>query len=139
MKPAAAPDGLAVWPTYRRLLGHAKRYWPLLAVAAFGMVIEAAAGAAFTLLMEPLINDGFIARDPQAAMLLPLAIVGLFLMRGGATFVTDYGMARAGRSVVRDLRIALLDKSLKLPSAHFDAEPVPAEEIIRDRLGTLRR
>ena len=57
---------------------------------------------------------------------MPLAIVGLFVLRGIATFVTDYGMARAGRSVVRDLRVALLGKMLRLPSARFDREPVAA-------------
>src|SRR5207342_2059632 len=56
---------------------------------------------------------------------LPLAIVGLFVVRGIATFLSDYGMARAGRSVVRDLRQALMNKFLLLPSARFDREPVP--------------
>ncbi len=114
-----------VWPTYRRLLGYAKVYWGLLSVAIFGMLIEAGAGTAFVSMMEPLINDGFIERDPRAALVFPLIIVGLFLARGLATFATDYGMARAGRSVVRDLRLALLSKYLRLPTARFDAEPVP--------------
>jgi len=113
------------WPTYRRLLGYAAKYWPLLALAVGGMLIEAAAGTAFVSMMEPLINDGFIERDPAAALVFPLIIVGLFVGRGLATFVTDYGMARAGRSVVRDLRLALLGKYLRLPTARFDAEPVP--------------
>ncbi len=113
------------WSTYGRLLGYAKAYWPLLTLAVFGMVIEAAAGTAFVSLMEPLINDGFIERDPEAALLFPLIIVSLFLARGLATFATDYGMARAGRSVVRDLRLALLGKYLRLPTTRLDAEPVP--------------
>lgn len=115
-----------IWTTYRRLLGYARRYWHLLAAAVLGMTIEAGAAAAFTTLMDPLINQGFVARDAQATQWLPLAIVGIFLLRGFATFATDYGMARAGRSVVRDLRNALLAKYLHLPSARFDAEGVPA-------------
>ncbi len=115
----------AAWPIYRRLLGHAWTYWPLLAAATVGMVIEAAAGGAFVQLMEPLINRGFVNPEPRMAVLLPLAIVGLFVLRGIATFVTDYGMARAGRSVVRDLRELVLGKYLRLPSARFDTEAVP--------------
>jgi subfamily B ATP-binding cassette protein MsbA len=76
--------------------------------------------------MKPLVNDGFVHPKPQMAVLLPLAIVGLFVLRGMATFVSDYGMARAGRSVVRDLREQVLGKYLRLPSAHFDTESVPA-------------
>ena len=116
----------AAWPIYRRLLGHAGRYWPLLAAAAVGMVVEALAGGGFIQLMKPLVNDGFVDPKPKMAVLLPLAIVGLFVLRGVASFVTDYGMARAGRSVVRDLREQILGKYLRLPSTRFDSEAVPA-------------
>jgi len=116
----------AAWPIYRRLLGYAGRYWPLLTAASIGMVVEALAGGAFVQLMKPLVNDGFVDPKPDMAVLLPLAIVGLFVLRGFATFVTDYGMARAGRSVVRDLREQILGKYLRLPSSHFDVESVPA-------------
>jgi len=114
------------WVIYRRLLGRARRYWLLLAAAAVGMVFEAAAAGAFTALMEPMVNETFVARNPEVRWTLPLAIVGLFLLRGIATFCTDYGMARAGRSVVRDLRHDILAKYLRLPSARFDQEPVPS-------------
>ncbi|HRQ64985.1 MAG TPA: lipid A export permease/ATP-binding protein MsbA [Xanthomonadaceae bacterium] len=111
---------------YRRLLGYAWRYWPLLAVAAVGMVFEAASAGAFTWLMKPMVNETFVARNPDVRYTLPLIIVALFVVRGIATFVVGYGMARTGRSVVRDLRRALMAKYLRLPSSHFDIEPVPA-------------
>ncbi len=120
------PKPPAAWPIYRRLLGHAGRYWPLLVMAMIGMVIEAVAGGAFVYLMGPLTDDGFVNPQPWAAIWLPLAIVGLFLMRGVATFASDYGMARTGRSVVRDMREQVLGKYLRLPSARFDDEAVPA-------------
>ncbi|QCU72484.1 lipid A export permease/ATP-binding protein MsbA [Luteimonas yindakuii] len=125
MKPGQ-PKPPAAWPIYRRLLGHAARYWPLLVVAMIGMVIEAIAGGAFVYLMGPLTDDGFVNPQPWAAIWLPLAIVALFLMRGVATFASDYGMARTGRSVVRDMRELVLGKYLRLPSARFDDEAVPA-------------
>ncbi|MCX7041888.1 MAG: lipid A export permease/ATP-binding protein MsbA [Gammaproteobacteria bacterium] len=114
------------WQTYRRLLGYAKPYRLFLAAAFVGMVIEASSAGLFAKLMEPMVNETFVARDPGVRWTLPLMIVGLFLMRGMATFVTDYGMARAGRSVVRDLRSAVLSKYLRLPSSRFDSEPVAA-------------
>jgi len=119
-------DAQGAWPIYRRLLGHAWVYWPFLVVAMLAMIVEALAGAAFVWLMEPLTNDGFVDPKPEMALVLPLSIIGLFLMRGLATFATDYGMARVGRSVVRDLRELVLGKYLRLPSARFDTEAVPA-------------
>jgi subfamily B ATP-binding cassette protein MsbA len=114
------------WPVYRRLLGYAWRYWPLLALATAAMVVEAIANGAFVQLMQPLVNDGFVDPKPEMAVFLPLAIIALFLLRGAASFVTDYGMARVGRSVVRDLREQVLGKFLRLPSTHYDVESVPA-------------
>jgi subfamily B ATP-binding cassette protein MsbA len=118
--PAPSP-----WQTYRRLLGYARPYWPLLAMAGLGMLIEASAAGAFTAMMKPVVNETFIAKNRQLSALLPLAIVGIFLLRGIATLSTDYGMSRAGRSIVRDLRRSMLAKYLRLPSAAFDLAPVP--------------
>jgi len=116
----------SAWAIYRRLLQRAKRYWPFLAAAGVGMAFEAAAAGAFTALMEPMINGTFVDKDPAYRWILPITIVALFLVRGLATFCTDYGMSRAGRSVVRDLRRDILAKYLRLPSTRFDREPVPA-------------
>nr|WP_225540203.1 lipid A export permease/ATP-binding protein MsbA [Xanthomonas sp. XNM01] len=107
------------------MLGYTVRYRLFLAAALVGMLVEATAGAAFIWLMEPLTNRGFVNPEPQMTVLLPLAIVGLFVLRSLATFITDYGMARTGRSVVRDLREQVLSKYLTLPSTHFDAESTP--------------
>jgi len=88
------------------------------------MVVEASCAGLFTRLMAPMVDETFVARNPAVRWSLPLALLGLFLLRAIATFVTDYGMARAGRSVVRDLRTSLLGKYLRLPSSRFDREPV---------------
>jgi subfamily B ATP-binding cassette protein MsbA len=114
-----------VWPIYKRLLGYTALYKWFLAAAVAGMVVEAIAGYGFVRLMDPLINRGFVNPEPKMAILLPLAIVGLFVIRSLATFVSDYGMARTGRSVVRDLREEVLSKYLRLPSSHFDGESTP--------------
>lgn len=113
------------WALYARLLRYTGPYRWLLGVAVLGMVVEAAAGAYFASLMDPLVTTGFVNPTPGSGERLALVIVALFLARGLATFATDYGMARVGRSVVRDLRQAMLAKFLRLPSRDFDAEPVP--------------
>ncbi|MBS0457234.1 MAG: lipid A export permease/ATP-binding protein MsbA [Proteobacteria bacterium] len=119
----AAAAGPSPWRTYRRLLGWARRYWPLLLLAGIGMIVEAAAAGLFTAMMKPVVNETFIARNPKLSLMLPLAILGLFLVRGLATLSTDYGMARAGRSIVRDLRQAMLAKYLRMPCSAFDQSP----------------
>nr|WP_298127580.1 lipid A export permease/ATP-binding protein MsbA [uncultured Pseudoxanthomonas sp.] len=107
-------------------MGFARPYRGLLALAAVGMLIEAAAGGAFSKLMEPVVNETFIDRDKAKSLLLPLAIVGLFVIRGIAGYVTDMGMGKAARSIARDVRVNVLGKYLRLPGLRFDTEPVPA-------------
>ncbi|WP_422507370.1 lipid A export permease/ATP-binding protein MsbA [Stenotrophomonas sp. GZD-301] len=114
-----------VWPIYKRLLGYTRAYWVFMVAAVIGMVVEALAGYHFSKLMEPLVNRGFVNPEPRMAVILPLTILGLFVARSAATFVSDYALARTGRSVVRDLREQVLEKYLHLPSSHFDAESTP--------------
>ena len=121
------------WPTWRRLVGFAGPYRPLLLVGALAMLVEAAAGGAFTWLMSPVINATFIDRNERMSVLLPLAIVGVFLVRGIAGYVTDMTLARSARGIARDLRVRLLGKYLRLPGQRFDAEPVPS---MLNRLGS---
>ena len=108
---------------YRRLLRYLKPNWPIGLLAMVAMVVEACAAGGFTWLMRPMVDGTFIERDATVIAWLPFAIVGLFFVRGIATFVSDVGMARIGRTVVRDLREEVLSKYLRLPSSFFDREP----------------
>ena len=121
---SAATESSA-WLIYKRLLGYTRKHRLYLIVASIGMVIEALSAGAFTMMMKPIVDVTFVAKNPDTNWLLPLAILGLFLVRGIATWITDYGMARTGRSVVFDLRQQVLGKFLRMPSKRFDHEPVP--------------
>ena len=109
--------------THRRLLGLVRPYWPLWIVAGIGMVFDAAASGAFVRLIKPMLDDLFVRRDPDVIFWMPTALVALFVLRGMATFASDYGMARIGRSVVRDLRNLVFAQYQRLPAAYFDREP----------------
>jgi len=120
MTPATSP-----WPVYRRLMGLARPYRGLLLLGLLGMLVEAAAGGGFTLMMRPVVNQTFISRDAAAGLWLPLAIVGLFVARGIAGYITDMCGARSGRGIARDMRVRAFGKYLRLPGERFDTEPVP--------------
>ncbi len=119
-------DATSAWQTYRRLIRFARPYRGLLGIALVGMLLEAAAGGGFSLLMKPMIDETFSVDDAQLSLLLPLQIVGLFIIRGIAGYLADTQMAKAGRSVARDLRVQVLGKYLRLPGLRFDTEPVPS-------------
>jgi subfamily B ATP-binding cassette protein MsbA len=109
--------------TYRRLLGYSARYWPIAILAAIGMVFDAACGSAFTLVIKPMLDGLFVAKDPATIFWMPFVIIGLFALRGMASYTADFGMARIARSVVQSLRAEVFDKYLRLPAAFFTREP----------------
>jgi subfamily B ATP-binding cassette protein MsbA len=118
------------WPVYRRLLGYSARYWPLLVGAVLAMAVDAVCTSAFTLLMKPLLDDGFLARDPATIARLPLWVLSIFIGRAIASFLADYAMAAVGRTVIRDLRQELFCKYLKLPARYYDHQS-PGQMISR--------
>lgn len=105
---------------YLRLLQYARPHWQFFALAVLGMAVYAIADVSFIGLMKPLLDEGFVAQDPQAIARLPWIIVGLFLIRGVAAYASAYGMAAVGRMVIKTLRRDVFEHFLQLPVAYYD-------------------
>ncbi|MDC8015200.1 lipid A export permease/ATP-binding protein MsbA [Tahibacter soli] len=118
---AAKPASAAV--TYRRLLGYSARHWPIASLALAGMALDAGIASLFAWLIKPMLDDLFGARNPTTIFWMPIVIVSLFVVRGIATWFTDYGVARIGRGVVHRLREEIFGRYLAMPASFFDREP----------------
>ena len=118
---AATP--VSFMETYRRLLGYLRPQAGTVAFAVFGMALDAACTATFIRLIEPMLKDIFNERDAFWIFWMPIIIVVLFLLRGVAGYLTDYGMARVARTIVNRLRREVFARYLQLPAAYFNSEP----------------
>ena len=78
------------WYLYRRLWRYLSSYWGIFTIAIIAMLIVAATHTAFAYLIKPLINEGFVDKNLKAMRWLPLAIVGLFVLRGVFNFINEY-------------------------------------------------
>ncbi|HTL76078.1 MAG TPA: lipid A export permease/ATP-binding protein MsbA [Casimicrobiaceae bacterium] len=107
---------------YRRLLTYVRPYWWAFGVAVFGMVVVAAGDLIMAMLVIPIVRN-FQDPDPVKSQWLPLAVIGVFVFRGVGSYISEYGMAYTGLRVVFDLRRALIDKLLKLPTPYYDVTP----------------
>ena len=105
---------------YRRLLRYVRPYWWAFAIAFVGMLVVAAGDLVMAWLVIPIIQN-FQQPDPAKTKYLPLAVVGVFMLRGVGSFVSEYGMAWTGHRVVFDLRRELIEKLLRLPTSYYDA------------------
>jgi subfamily B ATP-binding cassette protein MsbA len=117
-KPALNPYRPAV--VYRRMLGYAAPHWRMFAAAIAGMTVFA--GTEYTMIgMIRTLTDGtFVQHDLHVIRWLPLQILGLFVVRGLAGFVSAYAMACVGQAVVSKLRCDVFEHLLDVPVAHHD-------------------
>ncbi len=106
---------------YLRLMGHVLPYWRVFALALFAMVVGAATEPLVPALIKPLLDGGFVERDPAFLRLFPALILGLFLIKGLASFASTVGMRWIAGKLVLDLREAMFRRLLTLPAAFFDA------------------
>lgn len=105
---------------YLRLLGFARQYWPAFIVGLIGTILASGTDAAFTWLLKPVLDKGFIARDEAFIRWLPAIIFIAFLMRGITSFIANYYMTWAGRNVVMKFRQGMFNHLLHLPASFYD-------------------
>ncbi len=110
-------DSLAL---YRRLLKYLHGYWKVFAVSLVAMTVAAATEPAFVSLMKPLVDGGLVGKDPRTMVWVPLAIIGLFLLRGLSSFVNEYATSWLSGHLVQQLRQEMFTRLLRLPVAYYE-------------------
>ncbi|MDX1572886.1 MAG: lipid A export permease/ATP-binding protein MsbA [Methylophaga sp.] len=105
---------------YRRLLSYVKPYWPAFIAVVISMLIYAASETGMAAIMKPLMDGSFVEKDPTMIKLIPLVLIGIFLIRGLANFLTTYGLGWIARNVIKTLREEMFDRLLTLPASFFD-------------------
>lgn len=110
------------WQVYRRLLRYIQRYWKVLSLSLVSMCIAALTEAAFARLLKPLIDGGFVDKDPETIRWVPLAIIGVFLLRGVTSFINEYTASWLTGRLVQTLREEMFVKLLRLPVSFYDRE-----------------
>lgn len=105
---------------YRRLLKYSLPYWKIFIFAIIGMVIYALTEISFAQILEPMMDGGFVEKDPDSMFWVPVLLVIIFTVRIIGTFLSEYGMAMIARSVIRDLRAKVFNKIIVIPTNYLD-------------------
>ncbi len=108
---------------YLRLLGYVKPHWRMFALSLVALVATAATEPLLPALFKPLLDEGFVAKDADFIRWVPILLLALFLVRGITSFISTYCMAWVGSRLVMDLRAAMFDKLMTLPTRYFDQNP----------------
>ncbi len=116
---APLPGGGAL-RAYRRLLGYLRPYRGRFILGILGGVLFSATMASFALLAKKFGDGTFTHQDPRTIVWVPLALVGLFILRGLGDFIQTYFMGYVGRQIVSQLRREVFRRILQLPIGYFD-------------------
>ena len=108
------------WELYRRLLSYVKPYRKVFFFAIVGMVVVAATQPGMPYLIKGITDQGFIAKDSEYIRMIPVYLVMLFVIRGAATFASQFGIYWVGRRVIFDIRRQMFQQMIHLPTAFFD-------------------
>ncbi|MBX2881504.1 MAG: lipid A export permease/ATP-binding protein MsbA [Granulosicoccus sp.] len=115
--PAGINSGL---DTYKRLLSYVSPYRKQFSIAVIGMIAYAVTDTAFAALMKPMLDGSFVQQDESAILMVPLMILGIFLLRGVAGFASTYYIAWIGWRLIKQLRTEIFSKYLTLPTSFYD-------------------
>ena len=105
---------------YRRILRYVRPYRGVFACAVLGMLLVASTDVMLLRIVQPLLNN-IGAINAESVSWLPFSIVGVFVLRGIGSYVSEYGLAWIGSRVVYDLRCEACDQLLRLPTPYYDA------------------
>ena len=105
---------------YLRLLGYILPYWRVFAISVLSTIAVAATEPALPALLKPLLDGSFVSRDQTLIKLIPLLLIGLFLLRGIFTFTSNYTVNWVSTKLVADLRNLMFQKLISLPTPYYD-------------------
>ena len=105
---------------YLRLLSYTFQHKLIFIASIIAMAMFAVTDTAFAALIKPLLDGSFVSKDPETIRLFPFVLIALFLIRSISGFVSTYGIAYVGRSVIMKIRQEMFDKLVHMPTKTYD-------------------
>lgn len=87
------------------------------------MLFVSAATSASAFLVKPVLDDVFFKKDLTMLRLIPLAIVGIFLLKGVFDYGQAYIMSHVGQRIIADLREKIYNHLQSLSLSFFTRNP----------------
>lgn len=102
-----------------RLLSYLKPHWRTVTVAVLLAFVASGAEALIAWLVKPAMDDIFLKRDLTMLKLVPLAVLGAYLLKGAGSYGQAYLMACVGQRIIARLRRELYVHIQGMPLSFF--------------------
>lgn len=90
-----------------------------LALAFVGMIVTAATEPMFPAVMKELLDHGFVGKPTPYLWLVPVAVIGIFVIRGISTFTTNYLMTWITTQLLNLLRGKMFERMLDVSAGFY--------------------
>ena len=107
---------------YARLWRYVTPHKLVFILAVIGMAMTALVEGGLVYLLKPLTDETLVGQNLESANWIPIAFMGIFVLRGVSGFATEASLGWIGRQVISDLRRQVFSKFLTLPAKFFDAQ-----------------
>jgi subfamily B ATP-binding cassette protein MsbA len=105
---------------YKRLLQFIRPYWIYVILAMVCSLFVSLATALSAWIVKPVLDDVFVNRDAHMIKLLPLVIIGIYLVKGVFGYTHAYLIRSVGQKVIRDMRNLLYSHIQHLSLSFFN-------------------
>lgn len=116
-KPKQLTNALII---YSRLFRYVRCYWPSLVIALCASLVYSGIDSWFVYFLEPLLNKGLVQKDKSFLQWAPFVVLGVFMLRGVVSFLSNYHIASVSRNVIMRLRQDMFAHLQKLPARFYD-------------------
>jgi ATP-binding cassette, subfamily B, bacterial MsbA len=112
-------------PYLKRLVLMLRSYKSRLALAFLGMILTAATEPMFPAVMNILVDQGFAGKQLAFPVwMLPVAVIGIFVLRGVSTFMTSYTMTWISTHLLNTFREQIFSRLLDVPADFYNSHSV---------------
>lgn len=106
----------------RLLVNHVKPYKSELLIAIFFMIVVAACAAAVVWLTKPAIDKILVARNTHMLVIIPLLMLGVYVIKGIAEYYQGYLIKYVGQKILTDMQIQMYEHLLYADLAYVQSQ-----------------
>ncbi len=88
-------------------------------VAFFAMIVAAATEPVAPVLLQQLLDRGFVGNPDFPLWWVPVIAIGLMVVRGAAIYLSTYMMAWTTTNILNELRRQMFERLLNVPAGYF--------------------
>ena len=106
----------------RLLVNHVKPYKSEIFIAIFFMVVVAMCSAAVVWLTKPAIDKILVARNMRMLVIIPLLMLGVYVIKGIAEYYQGYLIKYVGQKILTDMQIQMYEHLLYADLAYVQSQ-----------------